>query len=326
MNNVEKISLDEVVARSNNYDLFLCCASFEDRCKAISSQLSQSYAGKVMICHYHGSNHKSDENFKEIAQLFPGNNQEVILNKNCPLQNYDSLYDAILSSGCSKILVDISTLTRETLLILLVLLRQKPFESITVTLCYVPAAAYSNGDSCQSSRIWLSKGVHNIRTVLGYPGFMSPSKETLLIVLVGFETERASILINRFEADKLYLGYAPPVKSHSEEFAKINRESFDHLASSFSGSNIFEFSCIDIDHTKSVIKGIIESKMDKYNIIISPMNNKLSTIAVGMVAFEYPEVQISYASTNLYNTEAYSSPANYAYMVDFGQTNCKRIG
>ena len=47
------------------------------------------------------------------------------------------------------------------------------------------------------------------------------------------------------------------------------------------------------------------------------MNNKLSTMAVANVAFEYPDVQVCYASTNQYNTEAYSSPADKVILFDF---------
>ena len=40
-------------------------------------------------------------------------------------------------------------------------------------------------------------------------------------------------------------------------------------------------------------------------------------VTLGYVAFEYPEVQVSYASTNQYSTEVYSSPADKAFFFDF---------
>lgn len=314
MSNIVRVSLSEI-ASLPAHDVFLCCSSFEDRCLTVASLLSHKSCNVALICHYYGPNHKSDENFYRLQEMFKGNNVEIQLKKNNPLSNYDELFESLAHHRPKSVLFDISTLTRETLLIALLLFRQNPFSDIQVTMVYVPAAGYSSlGKQSDITNIWLSRGVYKVRSVLGYSGYQSAMKKTMLIVLVGFETERARILIGNFEPDKLCLGYAPPAKSHSEEFAKINKESFENLAASESECLRFEFSCIDILHTKEVLCDIIKANKDEYNIIISPMNNKLSSIAVGLAAFEYPEVQVCYASTNQYNTEAYSSPADYAYL------------
>ena len=198
------------------------------------------------------------------------------------------------------------------------LFKQEAFKDIEVTLCYVPADRYSdcNGEN-NTNDIWLSKGVNAIRTILGYAGSYTSLKKTLLIVLVGFEKERAEFLINSFEADKLYLGCVPPKESHNEELSRINKANFDRLVSLVGECNVFEFSCRYLQQTHDSLREIIEANKEDYNIIISPMNNKLSTLAVANVAFEYPDVQVCYASTNQYNTEAYSSPADKVILFDF---------
>ena len=113
------------------------------------------------------------------------------------------------------------------------------------------------------------------------------------------------------------MGCVPPRESHSEELSKINKANFDRLVSLVGECNIFEFSCRYLQQTHDSLKEIIEANKEDYNIIISPMNNKLSTLAVANVAFEYPDVQVCYASTNQYNTEAYSSPADKVILFDF---------
>lgn len=271
----------------------------------------------ALVCRYQDNMQQSEVNYNKLLDTLNGKATSVPLKRESPLSIYDTLYDVILERRPKSILLDISTFTRETILITLMLFKQDAFRGINVTLSYVPADIYSACKEVSVNEIWLSKGVSEIRTVLGYSGSYTSLKKTLLIVLVGFEKERAEILINSFEADKLYLGCVPPQESHSEELSAINKENFDRLVNIVGECNTFEFSCRYLQQTYEVLKEIIEDNKENYNIIISPMNNKLSTLAVANVAFEYPEVQVCYASTNQYNTEAYSLPADIVILFNY---------
>ena len=315
--NKAQIQLKELQKVSEHYDLLICSASFEERCLALASSLSPEAFDHALICRYRKPAELSEENYTKLVAVLGNKGKEVLIDKDTPLAIYDTLHDAIQNKKPRSILLDISTFTRETILIALILFRQEPFSDVKVTLGYVPADRYSDADKTGASEIWLSRGVNEIRTILGYSGSFSSLKKTMLIVLVGFEKERAHILINSFEADKLYLGHVPPTESYSEELSEINHANFERLACLSSGCSTFEFSCRNIQHTYDKLKELIEENKEQYNIIISPLNNKLSTLAVAAVAFEYPEVQVCYASTNQYNTEAYSSPANEAFFFDF---------
>lgn len=314
----ETRTLNEFHSCDSHYDLLICSASFENRCLAVASSIDLSVIDKALVCRYSGYAELSEDNNTKLHELLIDKAMSVSFDKDAPLSVYDTLYDAILECHPKSVIIDISTFTRETLLIILMLFKQEAFKDIEVTLCYVPADRYSNCNGGNNTNdIWLSKGVNDIRTILGYAGSFTSLKKTLLIVLVGFEKERAEILINSFESDKIYLGYVPPRESHSDELSKINKANFDRLVSLVGECNIFEFSCRYLQQTHDVLKDIIEANKEDYNIIISPMNNKLSTLAVANVAFEYPDVQVCYASTNQYNTEAYSSPADKVILFDF---------
>lgn len=313
----ETKTLSEFHSCDRHYDLLICSASFEGRCLAVASSIDLSRIDKALVCRYSGYAELSVDNNKKLLEVLKNKAMDISFNKDAPLSIYDTLYDAILKCHPQSVIIDISTFTRETILIILMLFKQESFKDIEVTLCYVPADRYSDCTGGNNTNdIWLSKGVNDIRTVLGYAGSFTSLKKTLLIVLVGFEKERAEILINSFEADKLYLGCVPPQESHSEELSAINRENFDRLVSLVGECNTFEFSCRYLQQTYDELKKIIDENKDNYNIIISPMNNKLSTLAVANVAFENPDVQVCYASTNQYNTEAYSSPADKVILFD----------
>ena len=313
----ETKTLSEFHNCKRHYDLLICSASFEGRCLAVASSIDLSRIDKALVCRYSGYAELSVDNNKKLLEVLKNKAMDISFDKDAPLSIYDTLYDAILECHPQSVIIDISTFTRETILIILMLFKQESFKDIEVTLCYVPADRYSDCIGGNTNDIWLSKGVNDIRTVLGYAGSFTSLKKILLIVLVGFEKERAEILINSFEADKLYLGCVPPQESHSEELSAINRENFDRLVSLVGECNTFEFSCRYLQQTYDELKKIIDENKDNYNIIISPMNNKLSTLAVANVALENPDVQVCYASTNQYNTEAYSSPADKVILFDF---------
>ena len=312
----ETIQLKNLQDKTEHYDLVLCCSSFEERCLALTENLNLDNVNKVLVCKYEEPANLSDKNCSRLCQELGEKGAVVSLNKDAPLAIYDTLYETIRNESPKTLLFDISTFTRETILIALILFKQEPFQNLDVTLCYVPADRYSM-KSDEEIEVWLSKGVSDVRSVLGYSGSFSSLKKTLLIVLVGFETDRADILISTFEADKLYLGYVSPEESLNEALSRINKNNFDRLVNTVGNCETFNFSCKDIDKTSRVIEDIIRSNKDDYNIIISPMNNKLSTLAVASVAYDNPEVQVCYASTNLYNTEAYSSPCDSVIFFEF---------
>lgn len=313
----ETRTLGEFATCDMHYDILICSASFENRCLAVASSINKDMIDTALVCRYQDNMQQSEVNYNKLLDTLNGKATSVPLKRESPLSIYDTLYDVILERRPKSILLDISTFTRETILITLMLFKQDAFRDINVTLSYVPADIYSACKEVGVNEIWLSKGVSEIRTVLGYSGSYTSLKKTLLIVLVGFEKERAEILINSFEADKLYLGCVPPQESHSEELSAINKENFNRLVNIVGECYTFEFSCRYLQQTFEVLKEIIEDNKENYNIIISPMNNKLSTLAVANVAFEYPEVQVCYALTNQYNTEAYSLPADKIILLNF---------
>lgn len=292
-------------------EVFICCASFEQRCLSIAQKINTSVLRRAIICSFEDNCPSVVNNRRFLQELFGEKGTVVIIKKDSPLENYDKLYDILQSLKGYKTVIDISTFTREMFLICLQLLRQLEFNRKQINICYNPSSVYSNITNPDDfDKMWLSKGVNEIRSILGFSGNPSAIKRNLLIVLVGFETERAQILIDSFEPAVLYLGKAPANFSNSVELSKINDENVSRLSVMYPEAFHFEFSCVDLKLTIDQISDIIDQNQGQYNIIISPMNNKVSTLAVASIAFKYPDIQICYASANMYNISEYSSPSD----------------
>jgi len=216
-----------------------------------------------------------------------------------------------ISDATGKVLIDITTFTHEHLLILMYLLKRDHLLQ-KIVFGYTGAERYSPSNDAKD--IWLSKGVKQIRSVLGFPGELVPSKSLHLIIQVGFELERAQRIIENYEPAKLSLGFAPGIVSVTQELAQTNREFFDSLhrfvgetRSNNTTVDHFEFSCIDPVETKNSLLKQVDRNLD-FNTILCPLNTKIATIGAALLVFERPSVQLCYAEASIYNSANYSTP------------------
>ena len=79
----------------------------------------------------------------------------------------------------------------------------------------------------------------------------------------------------------------------------------------------FKFSCSDVEKTADILRKITQNKED--NFLIAPLNTKLSTVAVGLVALNNPAIQVCYAIPEVYNIKNYSEPSNNVTILDMKQ-------
>lgn len=294
-------------------DIFVCSASFESRCVSIATQLANR-AEKGVIIRTGEYISSSDKNFRTLKDLFVNDLVEALVSSSSATVTADALAAAVvapmkaLHSG--NVFIDITTFTHEQLLILLALIKREALRC-TVYCGYTGAAEYSiNTDEAD---VWLSRGVRQLRSVLGYPGAMAPSKKLHLLVLVGFESERAQALIEKMEPSRLSLGIGNEAQSVSSDHYVRNERFFNRLRSFLATQtrvqaevDIFSFSCIDPYEACAAVLDQAK-KYPAFNTVICPMNTKISTVGSGLAALLAPELQLVYASAEDYNETGYSS-------------------
>jgi hypothetical protein len=232
----------------------------------------------------------------------------------------ENIINYIVKKRTKRILLDITTFTHESLLILLKLLILYCPDT-EITCIYANAKEYGMGDDL--SQKWLSKGIHEIRSVLGYPGNLIPSQKTHLVVIVGYEYERGVSMINTLEPNILSLGYGKSENATVEKDKEANSHYSKLVAQmmpSYPSINRFEISCNDPYKTYESLKSKI-GNIKNENILIAPMNNKISTIGVGLFGLKYEDVQICYAPALTYNLLNYSTPGNLCYIFDIEKQN-----
>jgi hypothetical protein len=311
---VEQHTIADFVDAVGHVDVFICCASYEERSLSLARALSKRQQPECVWLVQHADLHDQvSHNAQEVIDLFGPRVKHITARTDRPLDIADHMQQALLTlpeADGRTLLVDITTFTHESLLILLRLLEMHRSRFSKALFCYCSASDYDPG--VEDKDKWLSKGVYRVRSVLGYPGHISPSKPNHLLVLVGYEYERASSLIEVFEPAKVSLGKG---QSAGERHLEAGRR-FDLLKeecmSRCPSVEEFEFSCHDSFECKSDLLEQIHMSPD-YNAIIAPLNTKISTVGCALAAMSEPSIQLCYAQALQYNCANYSSPRDNCY-------------
>ena len=310
-----KISLEELRAKfPGDIDLFVCSASFEERCLSVARSVAAKTKDVVIV---RNDSYVSTEerNYKALQSLFGGEGHDAAVSSLSPTATADALKSEVVSRipPNGTVLVDITTFTHEHLLILMALIRMAPVGLGKVIFAYTGAEEYST--NTDEKDVWLSHGVTSVRSILGYPGNMVPSRKLHLIVLVGFESERARSVIEILEPARLSLGVGDEAQSVSVSHYRRNRRFYsrikDFIATQESVQaevDTFSFSCVDPIKARATLLEH-SSKYEGYNVVITPMNTKISTVGLGLAAFQKPDLQLICSCPQFYNQMGYSSPS-----------------
>lgn len=227
---------------------------------------------------------------------------ESVLDTTNPMQTRDAILNQFKIIAklqeIDSLVIDVTSFRREELLILQKSMSVLP-DQIRSKASFIYTAATNMGT-------WLSKNVRQIRPVIGYPGEIFSRKPSHLIILVGIEHHRARAIIEAYEPSQISLGMVSQADSTSTELYERNLELRNYIRSSSNNiTNEFYFSATDPRSVMSELEKIVH-KQDEFNIIIAPLNTKMSTLACGEFALQNPFIQLCYAEVGLYNVVDYS--------------------
>lgn len=299
--------------------LFICSASFEKRCLSVASNITKENILCSLVFYNKDNEAYMEENISILRGLLGEHANLIPLSKADPIFTADEMKRALKKISKNEqihhILLDITTFTHESLLLILKLL-ELIFSKVKLTCLYSNAKEYDPGKDRGNK--WLSKGLVEIRSVLGYSGNLLPTQKTHLIIIVGYEYERAVNIINFIEPSSVSLGFGTSDNATTEKDSDANehyKNLVEAVARNYAQIDCFEMPCNNpFSAAETIIKKIDEIK-DR-NILIVPLNNKLSTIGVALAASKRENVQICYAPATVYNYTNYSIPGNVCYIFD----------
>ena len=287
------------------------CLSFEERSLAVAEVLVTT-SFQRWVCIINEDIETDVSAIRNKAQLIAERAKLKIeflkASKQDPLRLADALVglaDETELAEPVQWVADITTMTHEMLLIIVAAADEivAPWKSLR--LVYNVASQYS-GDDAPADK-WISRGIHQVRSVIGYPGAWSPGEPTTLVALPGLDSERMQQMVEEIEPDQLIVGIACPVGEHHTWSADRNRRIAEQLLTTRKGTT-FNYPALDpfgaVDAVIRVIRDV------KGNVLLAPLNSKISTVALGVLARERPEWQICYAPAFIYNL-SYATPSDF---------------
>lgn len=291
-------------------DILIGCVSYEARSLSVPSALVKSDIKQLVYFKVKEFSKVSADNeaklkvlFNDKLQIFEYSNRNSIDFANCFIELLDEIYTN--AGRALNIVIDITTFTREALIMSIGILFHKQAYFNPVSLLYTPAS--------RMNEEWLSRGFRNVRSVLGFPGERSSLKPLHVVVMTGFELERAKYIIDEYEPDLISIGVGNPDESINPEFYERNQKFVNDLTIYYESIiKNFNFSLVDPIKTANELNDYI-SQYSEYNTVIAPMNNKISTVGAALYGLKHEEAQICYLPAEEYNTNHYSEPADIVY-------------
>lgn len=294
-------------------DILFVCMSFENiRWKKYLNENLDKYK-KVVLFYNTEFEHLYRDHIADFKNSSLYKLVQTSINE--PLYTADNYVETVEQYKEELIDIDISTFTHEHLCILFKVFSYIKYKK-GVNLIYAAVNEYSVG----KVNGWLSKGVKEIRNILGYSGNLLPSKPLHLIVLVGLENERVQKIIEEYEPAKITIGKCSRDSSLDNNISKLNEEHYESIdffikqvVSNIKESEEFDFSCTIPEETYRVLNKII-NKNSEYNNIIVAGNSKISTLGVVKLALENEDLQLCYAQPLEYNINSYTEGVkNFKY-------------
>lgn len=318
-------------------DLFVACASFEERSRASALCLSKSYRARRVFLYVNREFQDLPETrsnieffqatLKSITDDFSG---IVSGSWERADEQFRVLRDGLAPAGVvdhsKSITLDITTFNREALLSALAILRWA-YPRGRIRLVHVTPEEYNRRGRQeferiranleksqdmqvprQSQYVWLSRGFRKLRNAIGFPGEQKPLLPSLLILLPGFEVERALTIVENQEPSRVLLGRS--VDHMQDVFHRRHLESKAAILQLLRGRQPveeFDFSCTDIRSCEATLESIVCRHREGNNIFVAPMCAKIGVVATYLVAERHPEVQVTYCVPGEYNVHDYSS-------------------
>jgi hypothetical protein len=294
----------EHLTKLNDYgpdDLFICCASFEERCLSSVYKMSRDFRTRyavIFVIEEPLYQKEVDANLFRLQTELGKRAAEGIFVATCQkrdptkgIAQFKNIWKQCKPKNSEEpfITIDISGFTKIYLLGLLHCLVNELNIGIPrllhTTQTYAPTK--------------LTDGVEQISTVTHFFGSPSLDKPNLLVLLLGFEPERALAVWSQYNPLKTIALISNPPRQGNLEYLTYAQENNARLLSQPS----VEVRNVPPDNpymTKSMLEAIYFETKGSSNMVIGPFGTKPQTVGVFLFCLEHSKVQVVYSFPGKY--------------------------
>jgi len=277
-------------------DLFICSASFEERCLSSPALMGIDFLTKYAVIFYVEDplyKKQVEKNMFRLQTELRKKTTEGIFVISCQRENpVDGIQQmAKILKECKLntnegpfITVDVSGFTKIYLLELLhflVIERELGIPRLLhTTQRYLPNK--------------LTRGIEQITTIPNYFGSPSMDKETALVLFLGFEPERALGIWKQYNPARTIALITNPPRTGNPDYLKYARQNNAELLSKSS----VEVRDVPADNpyaARMVLDAIYGETRDSFNMVIGPFGTKPQVVGVFLFCKERLKAQVIYS-------------------------------
>lgn len=312
----------KTITKDKADDVFICCGSPEERCKGTIRKLAPNYKANVVffLRYTDHESQKREKNMKEMREGLEkvGEIIEIAVDEEKPIPIIKDIIQNIEKYTAEprkpRITMDISTIIKWHLLILLKALDLK-------NICEKVRFLYTEPEDYVTDLFQpLSFGVRQIFPIPTYSGNYDFSKDSLLVLLLGYEGDRALALLEEMDPTDCLLLIAKPAY-HREWEGRTEEMNIGII-------NIVGKSKIEHIHSKNPVMvsqqlhAILSNpKYSKYNHIICPLGTKPQTLGLYLyLSTNPPNTVLIYGSPLRHNEPFYSQGIGKSWILPFNKT------
>jgi hypothetical protein len=282
----------------NNDQIIITVASWEPRFWLGFERLVARQLPKQVYMYFYKEYATNTEPSRKKVRDFCQNNQIILyelgLSFSDPVYSCRTLYKSVgLADLAGKnLVVDITTMPRETIWILL---------SLIDGVCKSTTWAYHRPEKYNDD--WLSRDPSQPRFVPKLGGVTKLGIPTKLLILSGFDIERTKQVITFYEPELTLIGWqqgsqfnnqSMNILKHEEEFKKCP------------DVKIFEINAYSADHGYAAVELQLKEHVQDSNVIMASFGPKPSAIALHRLHKLYSQTSLAYAPSKEFNP-------NYSY-------------
>ena len=207
-----------------------------------------------------------------------------------PVLNW-RIVEIVINADADKLdpLIDITTMPRDTIWAIFYFLQRR-----------VDALSYIYFKPERYNSDWLSRDPSRPRLAFRMSGIARLGIPTLLVIATGFDVERTEQLINFFEPKKIILGIQ---KGNQFENIQLNLQRHEQIRSAHNDVITLEVDSYSDDHGYGIYANALAEQEPEFNVVLSSLGPKPSSIALYKLAMLHPEMALVYAPSNQFNKE-----------------------
>jgi hypothetical protein len=273
------------------FDLIISVAGWEERFSAgVCQDLNRVSATSILLYVFEDYMQLTQESRSKVGTVASSMNveyREINVTRDA-VELWKAIQTSLDNSLEDKsVLLNISTMPREVMWWICFRL-----EHLRCGISYV----YYKPISYASD--WLTRDTEQPRLLYQLSGVSSLGRPTCLLLLTGFDSDRAEQIIEYYEPELIILG-----SQIGTQFANDARNILQNsvLLKKARKVETFQLDAISEDRGFSAMERAILQARPEYNIIGASLGPKVSALALYQLQRKYPEIALTYAPSRQFN-------------------------